>query len=348
MQQTSAKEAALNIFAILGFIALLIAGLWATIQLLQLAASFAGSIATNKNGFAPLSALSQPSISIALADTEATPNTPFTVAWNGKHVSNNGTLLFTYACREGLVLKVKPSEDAEYAIPCNAPYTVPKNTTSLIVTPLLTTHEAVEVPLTVAYNENGKTVKDVATITVDGVIKAPLAVATPIPAPVAPVAPASPVVPVVPAPQPVPTPALPPQKPVEIVTKPVQKSDARGFVDLEARIIAVGKIAANGAVSPRAVLAKNEPVSVTIEVLNSGTKAVRNWTFTLALPTDPAFTFTSEAQPTLYAGSKATVTISFDKAATGQHPLTLTVDPQQKIVESNRENNVAQAIVTIR
>lgn len=374
MQQTTAKEAALNIFAILGFIALLIAGLWSTIQLMQIIFGFVGSTKIGKSAFAPLASLSQPSVAIALADSNVTPNKPFAVGWSGNNVSNTGSLTFTYACREGLFLKVQASKDTEYAVPCNAPYAVPKDATNLSVTPVLSTPSKIDVPLTIAYTDNGKTTKDTASVTIDGTVKAPMTsgqitaivqepiafetrtkttkvieaeVAAPVvvkapvtPAPVAKLTP--------PAPTPTkPKPAAPKPVPV-VVEKPVQKSNTNGYVDLYARIVTVGKLASNGTVSTRATFSTNETASVTFEVVNTGTKAVKNWVYSLSLPTNPAYTYTSDAQPTLYAGSKATVTISFDKLLPGTNALTLIADPTHLVTDTNRSNNSAQKMVTVK
>jgi outer membrane biosynthesis protein TonB len=355
MQQTTAKEAALNIFAILGFIALLIAGLWSTIQLMQLVFGFVGSSKLGKQALAPLASLSAPSVAIALADSNVAPNRAFAIGWSGKNVSPAGTLTFTYACREGLFLKVQASKDTQYAIPCNAPYAIPKDAASLSITPILATQNKIELPLTLTYTEAGSTTKDSTSITVDGTLRAPLTV-LPIPpvapAPVAPTAvvvPAAKPTPAAPVAAPTPKPVPPPApKKTYTVEKPVQKSDVRGFVDLEARIVAIGKLAKNGTVSPRAEFRTNETVSITFEVVNNGTKAVSNWTYALILPTDPAYTYTSDAQPTLYAGSKATVTLSFDKLVAGTNKITLIADPAKLVQDATRTNNTAQMLVTVR
>lgn len=362
MQQTTAKEAALNIFAILGFIALLIAGLWSTIQLMQIVFGFVGN-KMGKTALAPLASLSQPSVEMQLRDTNVAPGKPFAVGWSGKNVTNNGALSFTYACREGLFLKVQASLGTEYAIPCNAPYAIPKDATNLSITPVLARPGKIELPLTLTYTENGKATKDMASITVDGMVVAPVVASqiatqtldttktTAKPVAIAPIAKAEPkpvaVVPVAkPAPAPKPAPVPAPKKTIT-VEKPVQKSNAAGFVDLEARIVAVGKLAKTGVVSPRTVFNANETVSVTFEIVNNGTKAVSNWVYSLSLPTDPAYTYDSDAQPTLYAGSKATVTISFDKLATNGGQIVLVADPAKVVADLKRANNTAATVVSV-
>jgi hypothetical protein len=365
MQQTTAKEAALNLFAILGFIALLIAGLWATIQLMQVVFSFVGNTSSGlfAKSSAPLASLSLPSIQMQVRDSIVSPQKPFAIGWVGKNIADggaNGTLTFTYACRAGLFLKVQASTDTEYAIPCNVAYTIPKEASALSVTPILSVAQKIEVPVTLSYAEAGRTTKDTAVITIDGATRAPF----PTPASVLHPEPVKPVALPIPQPQPTPKPIAKPQpvakpeptptpqpapKPAPVVVeKPVQKSDVNGFVDLEARIITIGKLANTGVVSPRASFTTNETASITFEVINVGTKAVKNWHYSLALPTAPAYTHNSEAQPTLYAGSKATVTISFDKLAAGTPTIVLTADPANKVVESTRANNVARAAISVR
>jgi hypothetical protein len=67
-----------------------------------------------------------------------------------------------------------------------------------------------------------------------------------------------------------------------------------------------------------------------------------------ALPTNPAYTFTSPAQPILYAGSKATITLSFDSLAPGSNPLTLVADPAQNTDDMKRTNNTATVVVNVK
>lgn len=353
MQQTTAKEAALNIFAILGFIALLIAGLWATIQLLQLALSFVTGSSVGKEAqkaMAPLAALSQPHVTLKMPNSSATSGTPFAIGWSGDHVTNAGSLALSYACREGLFLKVSASRGVEYAVPCNAPYTIPSDATSLSITPVVSTNSVIDVPLTLTYTNGSASAKDTASVRVNGVVAAPALANNTDATYIVREQTEAVVTHTTPAPVPVaakPRPLPPAPKPV-VVEKPVQKSNPDGFVDLEARILSVGKPGPGNTTSPRATLRTQDTASITFEIRNNGTKAVRNWVYALTLPTDPTYTYDSEVQPTLYAGSKATITLSFDNLAAGTHPLTLTADPHQTTADTMRANNTAQVVLTVQ
>lgn len=81
----------------------------------------------------------------------------------------------------------------------------------------------------------------------------------------------------------------------------------------------------------------DDKLSVRFEVFNKGTKVASAWTFTAELPTDPSYTYVSEAQPDLYAGERAEMMLVFDRAKSGR--VTITVDKSDDIKESLESNN---------
>jgi subtilase family serine protease len=69
---------------------------------------------------------------------------------------------------------------------------------------------------------------------------------------------------------------------------------------------------------------------------------VSDWTLSAILPTEPAYTYASAPQQALYAGEKAEMLLTFDKTKSGIQDIKITVDPDNKIIESLETNNSAE------
>jgi hypothetical protein len=88
--------------------------------------------------------------------------------------------------------------------------------------------------------------------------------------------------------------------------------------------------------------------AVKFMVTNVGTNASGQWYFKADLPTTSSYTFNSDVQQSLLPGEHIEYTLGFDRAATGSKTITVTVDPDHKISESNELNNVDSTAVTIK
>ncbi|MFM2414658.1 MAG: hypothetical protein RI911_351 [Candidatus Parcubacteria bacterium] len=325
MEQNQQQESnpALTVFAILGFIALLIAGLWSTIQLVKQGSQMISG--TGTRGVSSLVGLSNAGVSMKLGTSQVNSEDPFTLSWSVARA--DGTLTLTYACREHVYIQVN-ADGSSYAIPCNAPYSIPSGSQSLSLTAVSDAADDVEIPLTLnVTTSSGQTSKDAATITVRRAAVTQKKAASVQPEPV-----------VTPAPetkQPAPKP-----QPIEkkAVMVPVKKSDDSGKADLKPTITQIG-VLVDGSLVEKNVFTPGDVVVVKFDVTNTGTKVARGWAFTATLPSNPVFTYRSEQQEDLYAGATAHLTMTFDKIAPGTGIVSIQVDAAKAIPEVSDANN---------
>ncbi len=327
------RGVAMNIFAVLGFIAILIAGLWATVQLVKQISNISFDF-------------SKPTINIPTFGNEEkltlvkNTNTlksgeSAKIAWELSEEAQkdeNSTLSFSYGCKSGVYIKVFETESKNYrAIPCNAPYVLPSvTTTEMSIMPVLTSVSSADISYALTYaskTKDGETVVKNSTMTV-------VRGTSPITSPVMkrektitkneyePIKEGAYVRTTSPSVTPVPA-----KKITKTTLVPVRKSDPNGTPDLTVKILEIQTIG------------NTDKVSVKFEVANIGTKLVNSWTFTAVLPTDPAYTYVSEAQGALYAGERAEMLMTFDKLKSGNNSIVITVDAQNAIKESLETNN---------
>ncbi len=328
-QQHEESNSALTVFAILGFIALLIAGLWSTIQLVKQGSNMISG--TGTRGVSSFMGLTSAGVSMKLDGKNVTPGEAFTVSWSSTK-RDDATLTLTYACREHVYLQINANETS-YAIPCNAPFTVAPEVTTLSLTAMSEANAPVEIPLTLTLtNATGASSKDASTITV----LAPSVTSTPS-APEKTVTESTEPVAAEPAPK-----KTVAQKQILV---PVKKSDDAGLPDLKPVITQVG-VLVDGSLVEKTIFKPGDTVVVRFDVTNHGTKVAKAWKFSAVLPSNPVFTYASEAQEDLYAGATAHLTMTFDKLASGTGIVSINVDATQTIKESSEANNgVSRQIV---
>lgn len=328
LQQKEESNPALTVFAILGFIALLIAGLWSTIQLVKQGSNMLSG--TGTRGVSSFMGLTSAGVSLKVKNKNVTPGEAFVVSWSSTE-RENGTLTLTYACREYVYMQINAGESA-YAIPCNAPFTIAPEVQSLSLTAMSEANAPVELPLTLTLtNESGNSSKDVSMITVmTPNTEAPIVEAPKTVEEVPPVAKEKP---------------APKQVSEKKIMVPVKKSDDAGTADLKPVITQIG-VLVDGAIVERSVFKPTDIVVVRFDVTNHGTKVAKAWTFAATLPANPVFTYTSDVQEDLYAGATAHLTMTFDKLAQGTGIISIQIDAAQKVVETSEANNgVSRQIV---
>jgi hypothetical protein len=313
----------MNIFAILGFIAILLAGLWATVQLVKQIST----LSFNFNKPTITMPLFGASDKLTLTEQEGTftSGESATISWElgDKARENEGsTLTFSYACKAGTYLKVAATDTDTYrAIPCNAPHIMPAAQSELTFIPVLanTTAEdegTVTVAYTLAYTPS------------EGDVQAAHDTFTILPTTTVATS----------------TPTTPEDKGGESmmttpantapVAAPARLSNPNGLADLTVEVLSVSTPSQDGSVAVR------------LSVTNRGTKRADAWTFTALLPTQPTYTYVSPTQPTLYAGESAEMLLTFDKVQVGAGTILLTVDAINAIVESVETNNSTSHNIT--
>ncbi len=334
---------AMNIFAVLGFVAILIAGLWATIQLVKQVSRL--SFEFGKANII-LSSFSEDDIlKIVEKDIETRAGENVVIKWDinkGKFSgSENTEFTFTYVCNPGIYLKMKENEDpvSYKAIPCNSPIRLNAEDKELDIMPVIQNdYKERTVTYSLSYNKEdaGDTYEAIGTI----IVQRPTVAKEDVN-------------------------GSPKQERARVfdavdsgsltqnyslekvagdkyvrrnyskksdavkskkVSRPnnVRYSNPNGMPDLAVKILNVEYLT-------------DDKLSVRFEVFNKGTKVASAWTFTAELPTDPSYTYVSEAQPDLYAGERAEMMLVFDRAKSGR--VTITVDKSDDIKESLESNN---------
>ncbi len=296
-----------NILAIVGFIILIIIVIWGLLHIISLSSGWFKGIFDGKNDAA---------ITVT-APATVTANSPFPLSW--KYSSNNrGTYAIVYQCAEGLKMQVDGN-----VVPCGAAYTLGNATGTATLLPTLTGSQAVQTNISVLYipsavgttgpeatgNANVRVVKA-------GATQNPPVVTTPTPTP---------------APTPKPTPSPTPVP----APKPVTPAD------LAVRIIAVGVIDQHtGAFTARAPYSPSEVSAVQFDIQNIGGSPSGSYTFQAQIPTSQPYTFTSQVQPSLSAGSHVVNTLRFTPAVNGTFSVQVTGS------DSRTSNNYASQWVT--
>ena len=332
-----------NVFAILGFIILLIIGIWSAIQVIKFVPRLFSDTGTttqpiNDNGIV----LGNRDIAVELSKSTVQSGEPVTITWAHKG-DETGVLSFSYACKEGFYFQI-----AGNPVACNGPYSIPVRTSSLEIIPL-SAKTQVEVPFALTYTNAAEvSVRDTKTLTVlnDSIIQED-GTTTPgkegtVATPVEPVAQT-------------PTTTTPPRTTTPVVTpKPIVRtirvpraSDPYGTADLKVEMVAIGDINPYGSFTPKSIVHPYARGAVKFKVTNIGTKATGGWYFNAVLPTQGGYPFASQPQPSLNPGSSTEIFMTFDQLTPGVHTFSVHVDPLNQILEWSEVNNTTGQTITV-
>lgn len=337
-----------NIIAIIGFILLLIIGIWSAIQVIKIVPRlFSDTGVTTTQTVNNNNDIELGDKDIVIELSKDTVNSGELVAINwARNGDNDGILSFAYACEEDFYFQVLGQ-----AIPCNAPYKLIADDTSLEVTPIATKAN-VEAALAITYtNTDGESARDTKTLAVRNTL---VVTDTATPSQQTNQADdtqnsARPIEPEVVITKPSSkSDTIIPYKPVirETIRVP-RTSDPYGTADLRVEIVAVGDINPYGAFEPQSVVHQYARGAVKFKVTNLGTKQSGSWFFSAVLPTQGGYSFNSQAQQSLMPGSSTEIFMTFDQLVPGVHTFTVYVDPQNYIPEWNEQNNVAAQALTV-
>lgn len=123
-----------------------------------------------------------------------------------------------------------------------------------------------------------------------------------------------------------------------------------GLADLTVTIISVGYLKSaspNDYVASDTVPEGMRP-AVKFKVKNIGTNWTGTWRFEATIPTRSSYTFKSDVQQSIGPGDSIDYTLGFDQADDGSdRAVTITVNSDNSVNESNKNNNVATATLDI-
>jgi hypothetical protein len=275
------KDRVMKSLAILGFLGVIALGVWLAVQIVSLMPQAFNSLASIADGVYNYQGDEELVVNTDNSTINSGEN--FSINWN--EISTNGTYTFTYACTDGVSVKVTDNTGTLTSVNCDESLTLGNSATDLEVTIESERNRSSEVPYTLAFiaqgesdplsvSENTITVlnpnipddNDVVVIVDDNDTEDDAPAETP-------------TTPSQPEDDPKDTPNVnqPVFKETIVLTTPV--SDPNGYVDLAVKIVAVGHLDSNGNFLPRGNIDSDARGAFQFEVKNIGTKTSNDWTF---------------------------------------------------------------------
>lgn len=305
-----------NILAVAGFIILIVIIVWGAYHLLRLTGTGVSSLFSRFG--------KSDTIAVTVPSTAVPSGKSFPLTW--KYSSNeSGTYAFLYQCKPGFRFDATSPSGAVAAVPCGNAFTVGNNT-SVTLTPTLSGTSTIEVPVTVVFmpSATSSTERPQGTATVrvaagTGTVTTPVKTGT--------------------------------NGSTSGTTSGTPSTHTgstqpTGPADISVRIIASGVIDAYGNFVQRAPMNPNEISAVKFDIGNNGGRATGNWYFTVQLPTNPAYTYQSPMQASLAPQGHIENILRFRPVAMNGGTVSVWVDPQNMVSESNEGNNSASLWIT--
>lgn len=330
--------------AVVGFLAVIIIGMWGSVKVAQ---AVPGTLSAIANVIVSISSIFVPStetITLSAPSLSVTSGTPVTLSFVHNKNNPNGTYNFRYSCVDGVTFNVVSAGGANVAVTCNTPYPALVTNNTMTVTPISSTNRFVDVEVFVSFTPAGAatatvTGSTVLTIENQSVTGSPTTTNT------------NPPVVTTPKPKPV-TPGTQTTGTYPITGTGPGVSNPNGFVDLTARVIETGTIDKDTGVFTANAAPDRNPVGARVAVRfaieNVGTKTSPQFTFNAMLPTLPPYTFFSDSQVALAPGDRIEFTIGFDSfQKNGPGEFIINVDPTGGINEKNKTNNVVHYTVNV-
>ncbi len=333
------REKFTQILAVIGFITVLLFGLWGTVQVVKLIPSVLSNLAS-VTSFTSIF-IPNEKITIDLQNSLISSGNEFKLKWKHKGRPENSSYSFNYACKEGLTFQTEEVDEVFTTLLCDSPFLFNSDDNFITLTPVSNKIRFVDVPVVItSINESGEstTLGDaLLTITNEAVSGSSLStssdtsdndsvVDTGLTA-------------------------------GERVDQILPISDSRYLSDQSGRVDLVVNIIDTGIINSDNVFVPTSPISATkhkgairFSVTNIGSKTSDKWTFNTVLPTFPMHIFHSTGQKALNPGDRIDFTLGFDQLNQdlSEGVITVNVDPSGSIYnEINRNNNIAQVTIKI-
>ncbi len=344
-EQKRLSNAAIRALAIVGVIAIVLLGLWGTIQAVRLMPNVFSALAS---AAVSVSSIFVPAehIEITVADHTVASGKPFTLSFMKTGGSSRGSYSFLYDCRDGVSFKASDASGSYKDTFCNTPFNFNGATTDVRLVPLSVKNRYIDVPLRVRFTPEGKTVpssESFVTLTIanDSLTGSPATTGTAGGAGSTGKTGGS----VLRHPG-VPTSGT------YVITGGTNTtaSNPYGRVDLSARITEIGVIdPITNVFTNTGVVHRGQRAAVRFVVENLGDKTSPYWNFNAVLPTLPYYIFSSDMQQPLNPGDRIEFTLGFDSAdpSVNDSQFVVNVDPSSAIPESTKVNNIARVTLQI-
>lgn len=300
------RESLTKVFAIVGFVAIILFALWLAVQIVSVIPSAFSSLASLADSVYNYD--KQQDLVVSTPNSVVNAGESVTVVWT--KMRNDGVYSFSYKCTDGVAIDAKDAAGQVVSVVCGTPLSLDAMTSiDLIVASEKS--RFVDVAYTITFNQTG--VKDSSlsttkTITVVNPSVPTVGAQAPV---IQTPATQTPTTPTVVAPTVV-------KKPIQVVGTPttikkyiyaVPVSNPNGKTDLQITYLGVGTL--NGKVfTPATAIKTTQNGAIQFEIKNIGTKTSDAWDYTADLPAGIAYT--SGSQLALKPNERAVITLGFE------------------------------------
>jgi hypothetical protein len=342
---TGKRQLALKALSIVGFIAVLIFGVWG---LIQVARMVPGVFQSLQSAAVSLSSIFVPAerLEVSMSSANVKSGEQFTFSWTHTNKRDDGSYQVSFDCRDGVSMQAPDSHGAYQTVFCNTPFNLTNEMSSMKLIAFSQSARYVDVPMKLAFTrtKDGEVTASTQTsITIENdKLSSGAATSTPTTTPkTTPSANTGRII----------KKAGTETRNVYTVTTTGRVSNPNGRMDLSVTILGTGVIdPATNIFTQTASIPRGGKGAVRFVVENLGDKTVPNWYFNAVTPTYPMYIYTSDMQPALGPGDKIEYTLGFDMAdaaATGGM-LTINLDPANSFPnEITENNNITRAVFQI-
>lgn len=336
------KDGALKTLAILGFVAVVVGGVWLAVQIVQFA----------PQGFMRLAELTgrlhgtPQGIDLDASTTKGVVNNDetFTISWSPTEQATGYS--FTYSCTENVIVTIKNSAGTFVPVICDQPIDIEMETVGEIDVKISAGGDRfTEIPYSItAYKDERGSIlaQDTERITVvnatipqAGLIAGASDTETDTEAAEEPISTLEPVVTTPESPTPTVTPTNPqPTTPTVRYEYVLPTSNPQGYTDLAISYKGVGHLE-DGIFAPRGTIDNDAEGALRFSVTNLGTKTSQAWTYEVLLPNGR--TYVSGEQAPLKPNEIATITLGFPTSETGIQKIAGEVETDEDLSSSNDE-----------
>lgn len=341
-KQPKYKDLGIKALSVLGGLTLIAGVVWVGARGLVLFPNVESALAT---AVASVQSLFIPAerIVVSTVDSQIVVNKPFTLTWEHRNKSAEGSYTFSYECSD-VVHLARRVAGTDTTLFCNTPLSLTADEKEITLVAVGGVTGVVTIPVSVRFTENNSSIVsregtrtllvqdtyfDTATSTTASVVSGTTTATT----------------------------TATNTNPIgQTITVPITVppfSDPNGKPDLAPRVIAVGLVDTKTGVFTEVddiphTLPTGKRGAIKFEVRNDGTKETSDWKFEVALPTSPDYTYTSATQQSLFPGDRIEYVIGFDRVRNADtDSFRIEVDPKGSVNESNESNNIKTGTITI-
>lgn len=325
--------------AVVGLIAVIIAGLWGSILLARAVPGAFSSLTATVVSMTSIFVSAGENISLSPSSETTSSGESFILSWEHAKKSGAGSYAFRFACTPGVSFTSPAKNGAVETVPCDTPFAFLNANNAMVLTAYAKESKPVESSVAIEFTPDGASAPSVSgsfVLTIENGAGSEEKKA---------VAPAE---------------TITDRRIAGTETTVVEisstaqspKSDPNGAADLVIRMIEVGETdTATGVFTANPAPSRstaNRRIAVRFSVENTGTKTSDEWAFIANLPTTPPRTYTSPIQQTLGPGDYIKFTLSFDSFVDGTEGVFMViVDPESHAEDANRDNNRLEETITV-